>query len=183
MAALTGLVLSKPSVGYRNYFGQSSLRNLKFSCLPFLSSPFYRDPGGSEGLTIGSTDLGRGCKTALGQMAVKEPGIRLRSDKPSKRSCRCSPLLFRFLRQPGDPYCRKRGGLSCQKSQGNFIRFSRQGAGTFCVGPCGRQRENLCHRTSGKSLTITDLAGKSPLIVSRGNYVPAPAILYPQTGA
>jgi hypothetical protein len=32
-------------------------------------------------------------------------------------------------------------------------------------------------------VTITDLAGKSPLIVGRGNYVPTPAILYPQTGA
>jgi len=171
VAALTGLVLSKPSVGYRNYFGQSSLRNLKFSCLPLLSLPFYRDPGGSAGLTIGSTDLGRGSKTVLGQMAVKELGIRYDQ--------------INVLNEAADapPFCLGSFAGRVTLISGNAVGSAAKELEAAAQDPVPAEGKIYVIGSPDKSVANADLAGKSPLIVGRGTNVPAPAALDLKTGA
>ncbi len=139
-------------------------------------------PDGSLDLIIGSTDLGQGCKTVLAQMAAEELGINYNQVNVLNADTDAGPLCLGSFASRVTFIAGNAVVAAAREAKGILFELAAKELEASAQDLVAAEGKIYVIGSPHKSIAIADLAGKSPLIVGRGTYVPAPAAPDPKTG-
>jgi len=140
-------------------------------------------PDGSVDLIIGSTDLGQGCKTVLAQMAAEELGVHYEQVNVLNADTDAGPLCLGSFASRVTLIAGNAVVGAAREAKGILFELAAKDLEAPIKDLVAEEGKIFVIGSPDKSVAISNLAGKSPLIVGRGTYVPAPAAPDPKTGA
>jgi len=140
-------------------------------------------PDGSVDLIIGSTDIGQGCKTVFAQMAAEELGVSVAQVNVLNADTDAGPLCLGTFASRVTVISGNAVVAAAREARGILFESAAKSLEASPKDLVAAEGKIFVVGAPAKSVAIGEIAGKSPLIVGRGTYMPSPAAPDPNTGA